>query len=62
MVDRSTPECTKMAFFADVFCFWFQNCLHLNMRFRFNDTNWVIFSHSAGVDNVGIGSRFLASL
>ena len=62
MVDGSKTELTKMAFVAAVRCFWFLNFLHPKMRCRFNDSNWVIFSHGAGVDNGMIGGRLLAYL
>ena len=62
MVDGSRPEFTKLAFVAAVRYFWFMNVLHLKMRCRFNDSNWVIFSHGAGVDNGMIGGRLLAYL
>ena len=62
MVDGSRPEFTKLAFVAAVRCFWFLNCLHPNMRWRFKDSNWVLFSHGAGVDDGGIGGRLEAYL
>ena len=58
--DGSRPEFTKLAFVASVRCFWFLNCLHPNILWRFNDSNWVLFSHGAGVDNGGIGGRLEA--
>ena len=62
MVDGSRPEFTKFAFVAAVRCFWFLNSLHPNILWRFNDSNWVLLSHGAGVDNGGIGGRLEASL
>ena len=55
MLDGSRPEFTKLAFVAAVRCFWFLNFLHPNMHWRFKDSNWVIFSHGAGVDDAVIG-------
>ena len=57
MMDGSRPEFTKLAFVAAVRCFWFLNCLHLNILWIFNDSNWVLLSHRAGVGNGGIGGR-----
>ena len=57
MVDGSRPELTKLAFVASVRCFWFLNCLHPNILWRFNDSNWVILSHGAGVEYGVIGGR-----
>ena len=62
MLDGSRPELTKLAFVAAVRCFWFLNCLHPNMRWIFKDSNWVILSHGAGVDDGGIGGRLEESL
>ena len=62
MVDGSRPEFTKLAFVAVVRCFWFLNCIHLKMLCIFKESNWVIFSHGAGVDDGEIGGRLLASL
>ena len=62
MVDGSRPEFTKLTFVAAVRCFWFLNFLQPKMRCRFKDSNWVIFSHGAGVEDDGIGGRLLASL
>ena len=62
MVDGSRPEFTKLASVAAVRCFWFLNCLHPNIRWRFNESKWVLFSHGAGVDDEGIGGRLEASL
>ena len=62
MVDGSRPEFTKLALVAAVRCFWFLNCLQPNMQCRFKDSNWVLFSHGAGVEDGGIGGRLLASL
>ena len=62
MVYGIRPEFTKLAFVAAVRCFWFLNCLHPNILWRFNDSDWVILSHGAGVDDGGIGSRLEASL
>ena len=62
MVYGSRPEFTKLAFVAAVRCFWFLNFLHPKMWCRFKDSNWVIFSHGAGIGNGGIGGRLLASL
>ena len=46
----------------DVMDSWFLNCLHPNMRWGFKDSNWVILSHDAGVDDGGIGGRLEVSL
>ena len=62
MVDGIRPEFTRLAFVASVRCFWFLNCLHLNILWRLNDSNWVLFSHGAGVDDGGIGGRLESSL
>ena len=62
MVDGSRPEFTKLAFVAAVRYFWFLNCLHPNILWRCNDSNWVLFSHVAGVDDGGIGDRLEAYL
>ena len=32
------------------------------MRWIFKESKWVLFSHDAGVNDVRIGGRFLASL
>ena len=62
MVDGSRPEVTKLAFIVAVRCFWLINGLHPNIMWRLNDSNWVLFSHGAGVDDGGIGGRLEASL
>ena len=62
MVDGSRPEFTKLAFVAAVRCFWFLNCIHPNILWIFSDSNWILFSHGAGVDDGGIGGRLEASL
>ena len=62
MLDGIRPEFTKLAFVAAVRCFLFLNCLHPKMWCRFKDSNWVLFSHGAGVDNRGIVGRLLAYL
>ena len=49
-MDGSRPEFTKLSFVAAVRCFWFLNCLHPNILWRFNDSKSVLFSHGAGVD------------
>ena len=58
MVDGSRPEFIKPAYLVEIRCFWFLNCLHPNMRWRFKESNWVLFSHGAGVDNEGIGAEY----
>ena len=60
MVDGSMPEFSKLAFVTAVRCFWFLNFLHLNIRWVFKESNLVLFSHGAGVDNGGIGGRLEA--
>ena len=59
MLDESRPEFTKLALVDVVRCFWFLNCLQPKMRCRFNDSNWVLFSHGAGVNDCGIGGNLL---
>ena len=62
MVDGSRPEFTRIALVAAVRCFWFLNCPQPKMRCRFKESNWVLFSHGAGVDYGGIGGKLLAYL
>ena len=62
MVDGSRLDFTKLEFVAAVRCFWLLNILHPNMRWISKDSNWVLFSHGAGVDNGGIGGRLEKSL
>ena len=62
MVDVSRPEFTKLALVAAVRCFWFLNFLQPKIRCRFKESNWVLFSHGAGVDDGGLGGRLLESL
>ena len=58
-VDLSSPN---LNFFDAVRCFWFLNCLQPKMRCIFKDSNWVLFSHGACIDDGGIGGRLLSSL
>ena len=62
MVDVSRPDFSRLALVAAVGCFYFLDCLQSNIRWRFKDSDWVLFSHGAGVDDGGIRGRFLAYL
>ena len=62
MIDVSIPEFTRLALVAAVRCFLFLNFLQPKMRWIFKDSNWVLFSHGAGVDDGGIGGRLLTYL
>ena len=62
MSDGSRLEFTKLVFVAAVRLFWFLNCLHPNMRWRFKDYKWVLFSHGEDVEDGGIGGRLEESL
>ena len=62
MVDGRRPDFTRPALVAAVRCFWLRNCLQPKMQWRFRDSNWIQFSHGAGVYYGGIWGRLLASL
>ena len=62
MLDGSIPELTRLEFFDAARFFLFLNLLQPKMRWRFKDSDWVLFSHGAGINDGGIGGRLLASL
>ena len=62
MIYGSRPDFTKLSFVAAVRFFWFLNFLHPKMWWIFKASNWILFSHGAGVDDDEVGGRLLASL
>ena len=60
--DGRRPELTRLALVAAVRCLWLRNYLQPNMRWRLRDSNCVLFSHGAGVNEGWIGGRLVASL
>ena len=62
MVGGRRPELTRLALVAAVRLFWLRNFLQPKMQCRFRDLKCVQFLHGAGVDDEGIGCRFLSSI
>ena len=57
IVEERIPELNRLSLVSAVRCFWLQNRQHLNILWMLIDSNCVLLSQGAGVDDGGTDGR-----